>query len=104
MIFAYLYSHTLESIEGTDPTPYDLALTQSLEGVIDFNQEVRRLEKEIGKISHEFSAVAKKLKNDDFLSKAPEAVVNKVKEKHTALMEKQQKLEAHLERIKAAEA
>jgi len=75
----------------------------SLEGIIDFNQEAQRLEKEIGKLSKEFSAVARKLKNDDFLSKAPEEVVNKVKERHKALMEKQQKLEAHLERIKAVE-
>ena len=48
----------------------------------------------------ELSALSKKLNNEDFLHKAPESVVEKVKEKHRVILEKQQKLEANLERIK----
>ena len=76
------------------------AIFVSLEGIIDFAKEAKRLEKEVGKLSVELSALSKKLNNEDFLHKAPESVVEKVKEKHRVILEKQQKLEANLERIK----
>ncbi len=75
----------------------------SLEGVIDFTKEVLRLEKEIGKLDQEFAALAKKLNNDDFLKKAPEDIVEKVKNKYQMLSDKQQKLQAYLDRIKSVE-
>ncbi len=71
-----------------------------LEGIIDFAKETRRLEKEINKLTSELTPVLKKLSNEDFLSKAPEEVVEKVKDKQTLLQEKQQKLQANLDRIK----
>jgi valyl-tRNA synthetase len=73
----------------------------SLEGIIDFSKEADRLEKEMKKISSELAGVAKKLNNEDFLGKAPGHVVEKVKEKHGLLFEKQQKIQSNLERIKA---
>ncbi len=76
------------------------AIFVSLEGIIDFAKEAKRLEKEVGKLSVELSALSKKLNNEDFLQKAPESVVEKVKEKHRVILEKQQKLEANLDKIK----
>ena len=73
----------------------------SLEGIIDFSQEAARLEKEIGKVDSELTVLNKKLGNEDFLSKAPEAVVNKVKNQHQSYSEKREALETHLERIQA---
>jgi len=73
----------------------------SLEGIIDFGQEAARLQKEIGKIDTELSTLNKKLGNEDFLNKAPEAVVNKVKHQQAAFAEKRQALEMHLTRIEA---
>jgi valyl-tRNA synthetase len=73
----------------------------SLEGIIDFGQEAARLQKEIGKIDTELSALNNKLGNEDFLNKAPEAVVNKVKHQQAAFSEKRQALEMHLTRIEA---
>jgi valyl-tRNA synthetase len=72
-----------------------------LEGIIDFTQEQIRLEKEIGKLSKELSGMNKKLGNEDFLKKAPAEVVDGVREKHAAMIEKQHALEATMERIKA---
>ena len=72
----------------------------SLEGIIDFAKEAGRLEKEINKLAKELSAVSNKLSNENFLNKAPADVVEKVKEKNMALLEKQQKLQANLEKIK----
>ncbi|MEA3280771.1 MAG: valine--tRNA ligase, partial [Thermodesulfobacteriota bacterium] len=76
------------------------AIFISLEGIIDFAKERKRLEKEIEKLSGELSALSKKLSNEDFLNKAPETVVEKVKEKHRVILEKQQKLGANLDKIK----
>ncbi len=72
-----------------------------LEGIIDFAQEQMRLEKEIGKLSKELSGMNKKLGNEDFLKKAPADVVDGVREKHAAMLEKQHALEATLVRIKS---
>jgi valyl-tRNA synthetase len=70
-----------------------------LEGIIDFAQEHARLEKEIGKLSKELGGMSKKLGNEDFLKKAPPAVVDGVKEKHAAMLEKKQALETTQNRI-----
>ncbi|MBW2569241.1 MAG: valine--tRNA ligase [Deltaproteobacteria bacterium] len=78
----------------------DAAIFVSLEGIIDFAKETKRLEKEIGKLSVELSALSKKLNNEDFLHKAPEAIVEKVKEKHRIILDKQEKLEANLDKIR----
>ena len=70
-----------------------------LEGIIDFSQEARRLEKEMNKLEKELTGVSKKLENKNFLNKAPHDVVEKVKAKHAGFQEKQQKLASHLKRI-----
>ena len=75
-----------------------------LGGIIDFAKEIQRLEKEIGKLAIELTKVGKKLENDGFLNKAPADVIDKVREKQSVLLEKQQKLQMNLDRIKAAEA
>jgi valyl-tRNA synthetase len=73
----------------------------SLEGVIDFAREAERLEKELGKLNSDLTPLAKKLSNEDFLKKAPVQVVDKVKRKHGALLEKQEKLLATLDKIRS---
>jgi len=72
----------------------------SLEGIIDFAKETRRLEKAMNKLTNELAPVLSKLKNEKFLGKAPEEVVQKVKDKKIHLLEKQQKLQSNLDRIK----
>ncbi|MGD8447078.1 MAG: valine--tRNA ligase, partial [Desulfobacterales bacterium] len=72
-----------------------------LEGIIDFSKEAQRLEKEIKKLTTELTTVAKKLQNEEFLSKAPPDVIEKVKDKQGVLLEKQQKIQKNLDRIKA---
>ncbi|MCP3953702.1 MAG: valine--tRNA ligase, partial [Desulfobacterales bacterium] len=71
----------------------------NLEGIIDFTMEAARLDKAIAKISKELIGVSKKLTNAGFLSKAPADVVEKVKDKHRVLTEKQEKLQAGKKRI-----
>ena len=72
----------------------------SLEGIIDVAKESERLEKEINKLSNELAGILKKLENDAFLKKAPAPVVEKVREKHDRLIEKQRKLRLNLDKVK----
>ena len=71
-----------------------------LKGIIQFDEEEKRLNKELDMLRKEWTRIEKKLANEDFLQKAPEEVVNKEKEKVYSLGKKIEKLENHLGRIK----
>lgn len=71
-----------------------------LGGIIDFEKEAARLEKELVKLNKELNSVSRKLNNEDFLGKAPDEIIEKVKEQHKLLVEKQHKLETNLEKIR----
>jgi valyl-tRNA synthetase len=65
-------------------------------------EEARRLQKEILKIEKDMAFVNKKLSNEQFLSKAPEDVVNEMREKYQQYQIIQGKLEESLRRIEEA--
>ena len=67
-----------------------------LKGLIDFEEERKRLRKEIGKIEKDIQASDKKLTNKSFLEKAPADIVAKVKEKVEDLTLKLDKLNQNL--------
>jgi len=71
----------------------------SLEGVIDFDKEIKRLEKDLEKNTKELLSIQKRLNNDSFLDKAPDQVIEKVKNQHSDLEEKNTKLKENLNRI-----
>jgi valyl-tRNA synthetase len=71
-----------------------------LAGVIDFGEEVRRLEKEMEKLSKDLTQAQRKLANEDFRQKAPPEVVAKEEEKVEVWKEKLSKLQTHRERIR----
>ncbi|MFC4558960.1 valine--tRNA ligase [Virgibacillus kekensis] len=72
-----------------------------LEGLIDFNKEIERLEKELDKWTKEVERVQKKLANEGFVNKAPQAVVDAEKQKEKDYLEKQAKVKARLAEIKS---
>jgi valyl-tRNA synthetase len=57
----------------------DIEVYVPLKGMIDISREVERLSKEIEKIELELDRINNKLKNKNFLTKAPPQVVEKVK-------------------------
>ena len=75
----------------------DFQVHVRLKGLIDFEEEKKRLRKEIQKIEKEMAGSAKKLSNRKFLEKAPEEIVAGVKEKVKALELKREKLEKNLQ-------
>ncbi len=70
-----------------------------LEGVINFDKEIARLEKEVEKNTKELLGVQKRLNNESFLDKAPDNIVKKVKNQHAELEDENNKLKENLERI-----
>jgi valyl-tRNA synthetase len=73
-----------------------------LAGIIDFNAEEARLEKEIARVAGEIGRIDKKLANENFVSRAPEEVVEAEREKRAAYEEDGKRLAAALERLKQA--
>lgn len=71
-----------------------------LEGLIDFDKEIARLEKELMKWTKEVERVQKKLANEGFVSKAPQKVVEEEKQKEKDYLEKQTKVKARLDELK----
>jgi len=71
-----------------------------LEGLIDFEKEIERLEKELTKWTKEVERVQKKLSNEGFVNKAPEAVVNEERQKEKDYLDKQAKVKARLQELK----
>ena len=70
-----------------------------LEGLVDFEAEKARLGKEIAKIEKDLDKTKAKLANEDFLQKAPEAVVQRERDKAAAWTEKLDKLTESLNRV-----
>ncbi|RJR29887.1 MAG: valine--tRNA ligase [Desulfobacteraceae bacterium] len=67
-----------------------------LKGLLDFEEEKKRLGKEIKKIEKDLEASKKKLGNQQFLEKAPPEVVEEVKSKAEAMSHKLDKLNQNL--------
>jgi valyl-tRNA synthetase len=59
-----------------------------LEGIVDPDAEIARLEKDLAKIRKEFDAVEKKLANEGFLAKANPEAVQKQRDRHAELAAK----------------
>jgi valyl-tRNA synthetase len=71
----------------------------SLEGVIDIERELERLNKEMTKITRELHGIDKKLSSHDFLEKAPQEVVQKVRDKGERLAEKRNRLQENVDKV-----
>ena len=68
----------------------------SLEGLIDIEKEVEKLNKEIEKVQKELDRTLNKLSNEQFVSKAPQAVIDKEKAIQAELESKLKKLQDNI--------
>ncbi len=68
-----------------------------LKGLLDFEEEKKRLRKEISKVEKEIQFSEKKLSNNDFLGKAPQEIVDSVKEKVGAMRLQLEKLRRNVD-------
>ncbi|MDK3736837.1 valine--tRNA ligase [Staphylococcus pseudintermedius] len=72
-----------------------------IEGLIDMDKELERLEKDLQKWQKELDRVNKKLSSENFVNKAPEHVINEEKEKQVKYQEKYDGVKARIEQLKA---
>ncbi len=72
-----------------------------LSGLIDIAQEIERLQKELINLDKEVDRGEKKLANPGFVNKAPEAVVNKEREKLAEWKQKRERVAARLRELQA---
>jgi valyl-tRNA synthetase len=70
-----------------------------LRGIIDLEDEEKRIQKELAKIGEDLSRTHLKLHNQDFLERAKSEAVEKEKEKVKALSEREGKLKESLTRV-----
>jgi valyl-tRNA synthetase len=73
-----------------------------LAGVIDMSAEAKRLAKEIDKTVVEIKKVTDRLGNPQFMAKAPEDVIDELRERQSDFEARQDKLKAALARVEAA--
>jgi valyl-tRNA synthetase len=71
-----------------------------LKGIINITEEIARLEKKLNKINNELNLIFKKINNKDFLSKAPEDIVKKERDKADDLRGIKERLENNLKTFK----
>jgi len=71
-----------------------------MKGLINVAAEITRLNREIAKLESELSRISGKLKNQNFVAKAPTAVVDKEKGKLTEAQAVHQKLTLQLAQLK----
>ncbi|MGD9965162.1 MAG: valine--tRNA ligase [Hyphomonadaceae bacterium] len=73
-----------------------------LDGVVDLPAEAARLAKEIGKLESDISKMDQKLGNESFIAKAPEEVVEELRERRDHATASAAKLKHALEQIRSA--
>lgn len=74
-----------------------------LEGLLNITAEIDRLMKEKKKVEESLGLLERKMMNDDFLKRAPRDIVEKEKAKHQELMQRDERLELGIQRLKEVE-
>lgn len=78
----------------------DIEIFVPLEGIIDLKKEAKRLTAKIKELENILQASSKKLKNKQFLNRAPKDVVAQTKEKQAQLKDSIKKLKSNLKGFK----
>jgi valyl-tRNA synthetase len=96
--------------DGERPRGAALAVVEDAEihvplaGLVNLQEETKRLEREIGKVANDLAGVQRKLGDAKFVERAPEDVVEKERDRAAQLEEKRLSLEKSLERLRQIEA
>ncbi len=73
-----------------------------LADLIDLDKEIERLSKELENLDKEIERVSSKLSNEEFVSRAPEKIINVEKEKRNKYLDMRQSVQGRIEDLKNA--
>ena len=97
----------LEIVEAGDRPPQsavfvmeEIEIYLRLGGILNFQEEMKRLDKAEKKVGAELEKIGKKLSNPQFMEKAPKEIVAKEEERLKALREEQEKIGQHQEQLR----
>jgi valyl-tRNA synthetase len=79
-----------------------LELRVDMEGLVNFEEEKKRLDKEIAKVEDDLNHVRGKLEKPSFIDKAPPALIEKERAKETEYAAKLKELQSALARVTAS--
>ena len=103
LVAALVRGERIEVVEGLDDglvaargVVRDVQIAVPLEGLLDFDVERGRLERELDKISSELEGRTRKLGNASFVERAPAEVVQRERALREDLAERKQRLEQNL--------
>jgi valyl-tRNA synthetase len=108
-VYVQRFCNTSSFTAGLDLTTPDKAMTAvitgaelylPLAGLIDIDQEIARLEKELQHLNSEVQRVEKKLANEGFVAKAPAKVIEEEKNKMADYSDKRSKVIARIEELR----
>jgi valyl-tRNA synthetase len=74
-----------------------------LKGLIDVDTEMKRLRKEMTKLEESILIIERKLKNENFVKKAPKAVVDANRAKYNELNDKKEAIQSVMDKLKKIE-
>ena len=87
--------------ESIEKTMVGYKIIIPLTGLIDPQEELARLQKDLSGIENDIKIIGSKLENEQFISKAPEAVIQKEKEKIAEAKNKKLMLEKSIAKIQS---
>jgi valyl-tRNA synthetase len=94
------FVETLGSAKGAARAVFSGAeLAVPLEGLVDFDKERARLEKELGKLTNELAGLEKRLGNPDFIARAAAEVVAESKARSSELADQIARLRATIDSL-----
>jgi valyl-tRNA synthetase len=97
----FITSDAAQELDGTATSVADgVEIRIPLKGLIDIEEEMTRLNKEMNRVDDDITFVSKKLANQGFVNKAPEHIVAKEREKLAGYHSEKQALEESMAELK----
>ncbi len=87
------------AVSAVNSSEHALEVVIPLEGLVDFDEEIKRIDKNLEKLSKEINSLEGRLSNDNFLKNAPDEVVTEGKKQLIVLKQQKDLLDTNKSRF-----